>query len=57
MPRRKSETIWIVVFVQSGVIVDVRAYRDERTAKRQLQIWRNEMDLNDDDVQIFEAKV
>ncbi|HKZ84172.1 MAG TPA: hypothetical protein VJ793_11015 [Anaerolineae bacterium] len=57
MPLRKSETIWIVVFVQSGVIIDVRAYRNERTAKRQLQIWRNEMDLNDDDVQIFEAKV
>ena len=57
MPLRKSETIWIVVFVQSDVIVDVKAYRSERAAKRRLRIWRNEMDLNDDDVQIFEAKV
>ena len=57
MPPRKSETIWIVVFVQSGVIADVRAYRTERAAKRQLTIWRNEMDVSEDDVQIFEAKV
>ena len=57
MPSRKSETIWIVVFVQSGVIADVKVYRSERTAKRRLQIWRKEMDLNEDDVQIFEAEV
>jgi hypothetical protein len=57
MPLRKSETIWIVVLVQSGVVTGVKAYRNERSAKRQLQIWRNEMDLNDDDVELIEARV
>jgi hypothetical protein len=57
MPSKKSETIWVVVFVQSGVIVEVKAYRNPRSAERRAQIWRSEMDENEDDVQSFAVKI
>jgi hypothetical protein len=53
----KRQTIWVVVFVQSGVIVEVKAYRNPRSAERRAQIWRNEMDENEDDVQLLTVRV
>ena len=54
---QKKETIWTVVFVQSGVIVDVKTYRNEKSAERRASLWRNKMHEDDDDIQIFETKI
>lgn len=53
----KAETVFVVVWVMSGVPNTVEVYRDEKTASaRELEL-QEEADENDDVVTVFEVEV
>jgi hypothetical protein len=51
------ETVWVVVKVWKGFSDEVRAFRMEEPAQRQLTIWRKGMNLDEDDADIFEVPI
>lgn len=50
-----KRTVWASVLVESGVIVDVRAFRDRKSAQSQLKLWRKGFRPDYDDAQVFEV--
>jgi hypothetical protein len=57
MPQQKKEPLWIVVYVHSGVVYEVKAYRSEKSAERRANQLRREMNEDEDDLQVVEIKV
>ena len=55
--QRQLETLWIVVRVESGIPTCVQAYRNQRSAERREQLWRQEMNLEDDETGLFPVRV
>jgi hypothetical protein len=52
MPREKSDVVWVVVLVESG-IPDCKVYRDQKPARAQEKVWRKAMTPDDDQVSIL----
>jgi hypothetical protein len=50
-----GRTVWVSVLVQSGIPVDVRAFRDSRSAQSQLKLWRKDIRPDYDDGAVFEV--
>lgn len=57
IPKEASETSWVVVMVQSGIPVQVEAYRDRQHAETRERLWRERMRPDNDEVGIFEVQV
>ena len=57
MPQKKTQTMWVVVLVESGIPVAVEAYRDQRTAQKRERLLRNDMREEYDAVGMFEVEV
>jgi len=57
MADNRSQCLWVVVLVQSGVPVSADAYRDRGSAKKRERLLWRDMDLNDDAVGVFQMKV
>lgn len=57
MMSRESELLWVVVEVQSGIPVEVKAYRNKRSAVSREQFLRKRMRPDHDEVGIFEVEV
>jgi len=57
MMSQQSELLWVVVEVQSGIPVEVKAYRNKRSAVRREQFLRKRMRPDYDEVSIFEVEV
>jgi hypothetical protein len=55
--ERCNKTIWVSVLVQSGIPVDVRAFRDSRSARSQLKLWRKDIRPDYDEGAVFEVEV
>lgn len=51
------EMVWIVVYVYRGIPEDVRAFRAEEPARVQFRRWRRKINLDYDDVGIFEVPI
>lgn len=52
-----SDTIWIVVLVQSGIPVLAEAYRDQKTALKRERALRRKMRPDYDEVGVFEVEI
>jgi hypothetical protein len=57
MSRKKSDTIWVVVSVESGVPVLVEAYRDEKIAKLRRRLLRRKINPDYDEVGAFSVEI
>jgi hypothetical protein len=57
MSRKKSDTIWVVVSVESGVPVLVEAYRDEKIAKLRRRLLRRKINPDYDEVGAFAVEI
>jgi hypothetical protein len=55
--KTNDETVWIVVEVQSGIAIEARAYRREAAAERRFSTRQRIINLQEDDVQIFDVKL
>lgn len=53
----EHKNIYVVVLVQSGIPTDAEAYFDEETALSRAEVIREETDLNDDAVGVFEVEI
>jgi hypothetical protein len=51
------ETVWVVVYVYRGIPEEVRAFRTEEPAQKQLSKWRRKINLDYDDAGIFEVPI
>lgn len=57
MKRNSREKLWIVVEVESGIAVDAKAYSSESAAVRRMSRRGKTLNLQDDDVQVFQVHV
>lgn len=55
--KQNRDNLWIVVEVQSGIAADVKTYRTESAAERRISYRRKLLSPDDDDIQIFEARL
>ena len=49
MRNSRSRKVWVAVRVWRGLVSDIRAFRDEGSARRQEDSWRRRMNLDYDD--------
>lgn len=52
MSNVMDQQIWIVVRVQRGLVSDIRAYPDEKLARRCERSWRRQMNPDYDEIGI-----
>jgi len=57
MSGKQPESLWIVVKVESGIPVTVEAYRDRLSAEMQEQAWRERMNPDNDETEVFEVQM
>ena len=57
MKPNSSEKLWVVVEVESGIAVDTKAYRDETSARRRFSGRRRTLNLEEDDIQVFQIEI
>lgn len=57
MSSEKSETIWTVVLVQSGIPVLAEAYWDEETARSREESLREDIRVDYDEIGVFEVQI
>jgi len=57
MPERRSELLWVVVKVESGIPVTVEAYRDRLSAEAREQSLRECMNPENDETGVFEIPI
>ncbi len=57
MQTKKSEIIWVVVSVASGVPVLVEAYRNKRKALARQRTLRKDINPDYDEVGAFEVEI
>jgi hypothetical protein len=57
MSREKTDLIYVVVWVHSGVPYEVEAYRDKKTAKARRRFYKKNFDPGDDEVGVFEVEI
>jgi hypothetical protein len=57
MSHKKSERLWVVVEVQSGIPVIAEAYRDRHSAEIREQSLRKHMHPENDETGLFEIQV
>jgi len=53
MKTKKSDKAWFVVKVWRGLLVEARAYRCERSARRVERSWRQTLNPDYDEVGVF----
>ena len=57
MRNTKDETIWVAVRVQRGFVSDVRAYRNERSARQRESSWRRQMNPDYDETSVSNVRL
>jgi hypothetical protein len=57
MPRKKSDRVWVIVSIESGVPVLVEAYRDEKIAKLRRRLLRRKINPDYDVVGAFVVEI
>lgn len=55
--KENRDNLWIVVEVESGIAVDAKAYRNETSARRRLFGRRRALNLEEDDIQVFQIEI
>lgn len=56
MSHNESQVIWAVVLVESGIPTLVEAYGDEETARTRADTLREDINLDYDEVGVFEVE-
>jgi len=51
--KNNRDSLWVVVEVESGIAVDVKAYQTEPAAARRISYRRKRLNPDDDDIQAF----
>jgi len=51
------KTMWVAVRVQRGFVSEVRAYADERSARRRERWWRQEMNPDYDETAVSPVRL
>ncbi len=54
---KKSEMLWVVVSVESGIPALAEAYRDEETARSRERSLREDINPDYDEVGLFEVEI
>ena len=57
MSPEKSEVVWVVVLVQSGIPVVAEVYRDEETARKREEFLREDIRPDYDETGVFEVEI
>ena len=57
MKPNSHEKLWVVVEVESGIAVDAKAYRSETGARRRFSRRRRTLNLEEDDIQVFQIVI
>lgn len=57
MSNMLNQRIWIAVRVQRGFVSDIRAYRDEESARRCERAWRRRMNPDYDETGVSAVRV
>ena len=55
--HKKRDVVYVVVWVYHGVIDMVEAYRDEKTAQARAEFFRQDANLDYDDVGVAEVEI
>lgn len=53
----RTDVVWVVVEVQSGLPVVVEAYRNKKDAQIREEMLRSKINPNNDETDIFEVQV
>lgn len=57
MKRNEPKTFYALVKVESGVPVDVRLYKNEKSARRAEELSRRNLNLENDETGVFEVSL
>lgn len=57
MSNMLNQRIWVAVRVQRGFVSDIRAYRDEESARRCERSWRRRMNPDYDETGVSAVRV
>lgn len=57
MKRKNREVVWVVVYVHEGVIYDVEAYRDRKSAESREKFYQKEYNPEEDDLDLYEVEL
>jgi len=57
MSNTMNQRIWVAVRVQRGFVTDIRAYRDEESARRCERSWRRRMNPDYDETGVSAVRV
>jgi hypothetical protein len=57
MNRSNTKKIWTVVLVESGIPTDVKVFRDVASAKKFENSLRENINLEDDEVGLFDVVI
>jgi hypothetical protein len=55
MNEKNPQPVWVVVFVQRGIIAVVEAYTTRTAATRRMRALEKDFNPNDDDLNVFEV--
>ena len=57
MQQKQVDYIWVVVKVESGIPVTAEAYDNEQSAETTEQLWRKDMNPDNDEAGVFEISL
>ena len=57
MPRKKSDVVYIVIWVHSGVVYAVEAHRAKKTAQARKRFFKKDTNPEYDDVSVVEVEI
>lgn len=57
MSNTVNQRIWVIVRVQRGFITDIRAYREEKSARRCERLWRRRINPDYDEIRVSAVRV
>jgi hypothetical protein len=57
MSETRNQRIWVAVRVQRGFVSDIRAYRDEASARSRERSWRRQMNPDYDETGVSAVRI
>lgn len=57
MSKDKKRKIWIAVQVYRGIPTEMKGFRKRKACKKQVRLWREEMNPDYDEAGMFEIKI
>jgi hypothetical protein len=57
MRTTRKKRVFVAVYVWRGVIDDVKAFQDEKSALRRARYWRRSANAENDDIGVYEVVI